>query len=79
MKTETAIMLPEDLLQTIDRLLGQLRQYKNRSEFIESILRLVIEHITRKEQNSSDIEIIGQRAEYLNQETLDALTYQVPL
>ncbi len=76
MRTETAIMLPEDLLQTIDRLLGQ---YKNRSEFIESILRLFIEHITRKEQNSSDIEIIERRAEYLNQETVDALTYQVPL
>jgi hypothetical protein len=33
----------------------------------------------RAQRNAKDIEIINRRADYLNKETMDALTYQVPL
>jgi hypothetical protein len=39
----------------------------------------MIEQLRRDEQTARDIEIINRRADYLNQETMDALTYQVPL
>ncbi|MFN8496175.1 MAG: ATP-binding cassette domain-containing protein [Caldilineaceae bacterium] len=38
-----------------------------------------IAKLRRAQRNARDIEIINQRAAYLNQEVLDALSYQVPI
>lgn len=75
MKIKTSITISEDLLKTIDQRAGN----KNRSEFIEAALRAFIAEIVRSEQNARDLQIINQRADYLNQEAADVLTYQVKL
>jgi hypothetical protein len=52
---------------------------------VEQFMRFLVQNHTElfPEQlivkNNKDIEIINQRAEYLNKETADALTYQVSL
>ena len=76
MKVKTSITLSKDLLQAVDRLSGQ---YKNRSEFIEIALRAYIAQALRHKQNAKDLEVINRRADALNEEALDVLTYQAPL
>ena len=76
MRIKTYITLPEDLLKAIDKLSGQ---YKSRSEFIETAVRVFIAQVVRNEQNTRDLEIINRSAERLNAEALDVLAYQVPL
>ena len=70
------ITLSEDLLKAIDEYTGE---YKNRSEFIEGAVRAFIIQLIRRQQDAKDLEIINQRADYLNQEAGDVLTYQVDL
>ena len=74
MKTKTSITLSEDVVKAIDKLSGQ---YNNRSEFIELALRHYIAQLIRKQRNARDLEIINQRADHLNEEALDVLSYQV--
>jgi len=74
-KIKTSVSLSEELLRAIDK---QTRQYKkSRSEFIESALWTFIGQLIRDELNARDLEIINQRAEYLNKEADDVLAYQV--
>ncbi len=80
MKVKTSITLSENLLQAIDQLIEQLaEEYQNRSVFLEKAAWTFIAQLHHDEQTAKDIEIINRRADYLNQETMDALTYQVPL
>jgi len=80
MKVKTSIFLSGDLLHTMDELIEQLsEQYHNRSAFLEMAAWAFIAQLRRAQRTAKDIEIISRRAEYLNQETMDALTYQVPL
>jgi metal-responsive CopG/Arc/MetJ family transcriptional regulator len=74
MKVKTSITLSSDLLKTIDRLSGR---NKSRSDFIEAALKAYIAQIIRNGQNTRDLEIINRRADDLNKEALDILTYQV--
>jgi metal-responsive CopG/Arc/MetJ family transcriptional regulator len=76
MKVKTSITLSEDLLKAIDDYTGE---YKNRSEFIEDAVRNYIIQLIRRQQDARDLEIINQRADYLNQEAADVLAYQVDL
>lgn len=76
MKIKTSITLSEDLLKAIDEYTGE---YKNRSEFIEEAVRAFIRQLIRRQQDARDLAIINQRADYLNQEAADVLTYQVDL
>ncbi len=76
MKAKISITLSEDLLKAIDEYSGQ---YRNRSEFIEEALRAFIKQMIRSKQNARDLEIINRRADYLNEEAADVLTYQVEL
>ena len=76
MKVRTSVTLSEDLLKTVNRLSGK---YKNRSELIELALQSFIAQLIRNEQNVRDLEIINRRADDLNEEALDVLTYQVSL
>lgn len=74
MKVKTSITLSEDLLKAIDQ---QSDQFKNRSDFIETALRVFIAQMLRNKQNAKDLEIINKRADYLNKEAADVLEYQV--
>ncbi len=76
MKIKTSITLSEDLLKAIDEYTGE---YKNRSEFIEKAIQSFIRQLIRRQQDARDLEIINQRADYLNREAADVLTYQVDL
>jgi len=76
MKVKTSIALSEDLLQAIDQCSGR---YKNRSEFIEAASWALLKQIMRDAQNAKDLEILNRRAEALNHEAADVLTYQVAL
>jgi hypothetical protein len=49
------------------------------SQIQEKALRIFIQQLEREEQNAKDLEIIIKRADYLNQEAAEVLTYQVPL
>lgn len=76
MKIQTSVMLSENLLSTI----GQLSE-KDRtlSDFIEAALQFYIAKLRRSDKSDNDIEIINRNSDYLNQETRDALQYQVEL
>ena len=76
MKVKTSISLSEDLAKAIDE---HMKEYKNRSEFIEDAVRAFIIQLIHRQQDAGDLEIINQRADYLNREAADVLTYQVDL
>ena len=76
MKIKTSITLSKDLLEAIDQ---RASSDRTRSEFIEMALRAFIAQLIRNEQNARDLEIINQRADYLNKEAADVLAYQVSL
>ena len=76
MKIKTSIALSEELIKAIDQY-GQV--YKNRSDFIEAAIWAFIRQIIRNQQNARDIEIIDRKADRLNAEASDVLTYQVQL
>jgi metal-responsive CopG/Arc/MetJ family transcriptional regulator len=76
MRVKTSVILPNDLLEMVKSLSGH---YKSRSQFIEIALRYYIAQIKREKQNSRDLEIINRFADRLNEETKDALRYQIPL
>ncbi len=77
MKVKTSVMLSEELLKAIDNHTEESRE--NRSDFIEVAVWAFLRQMTHQELNSRDIEIINRRAEYLNQEADDVLTYQIQL
>jgi metal-responsive CopG/Arc/MetJ family transcriptional regulator len=52
---------------------------KNRSEFIEAAIEAYIAQIARHTQDATDLEIINERTDDLNEEALDVLDYQVAL
>jgi metal-responsive CopG/Arc/MetJ family transcriptional regulator len=76
MKIKTSITLSENLLTTIDQLGGD---YKNRSNFLEAAAWAFIEYLRRTERDACDLEIINKRADALNEEALDVLSYQIPV
>jgi metal-responsive CopG/Arc/MetJ family transcriptional regulator len=76
MKVKTSITLSENLLTTIDQLAGE---YKNRSFFLETAAWAFIEYLRRAERDARDLEILNRRADALNEEALDVLSYQAPL
>ena len=74
MKVKTSVTLSDDLLKAIDEYSGPR---KNRSEFIEKALRNYISQAIRERQNAKDLEIINRKADRLNVEAADVLSYQV--
>jgi metal-responsive CopG/Arc/MetJ family transcriptional regulator len=76
MKVKTSITLSEDILKAIDEYAGE---YNNRSEFIEEAVRVFIRRLIQRQQDAKDLEIINHRADRLNQEAMDVLTFQVDL
>jgi metal-responsive CopG/Arc/MetJ family transcriptional regulator len=76
MKVKTSITLSDDLLQEIDR---RSAEFRSRSEFLELAARSFLQRLARTELEQHDLSIINRRAEALNAEAEDALSYQVPL
>lgn len=74
MKIKTSVTISQELLTVMDEFLDS---DKNRSLFLERAAWNYIEKLRRAQRNARDIDIINQRADYLNTETLDALSYQV--
>ena len=73
MKVWTCIALSEELLKAVDKCAGQREE--TRSAFVEAALWAFIERFTRDVQNARDLEIINQRADFLNREARDVLEY----
>lgn len=76
MKVKTSITLSEDVLRALEE---HVVSYKNRSDFIEAALWAFIKQKIRDEQNARDRTILSRRADALNKEALDVLSYQAPL
>ena len=76
MKVKTSITLSQELLHTIDTMVDESQ---NRSQFLETAAWEYIDKLRRAQLNQRDLEIINQRADYLNSEVADVLAYQVPL
>ena len=74
MKVKTSITLSPDILEAVDAQAGRGR---TRSEFIEAALRAFLAQTRRHERNARDLDILNRRAEQLNREAADVLTYQV--
>jgi metal-responsive CopG/Arc/MetJ family transcriptional regulator len=77
MKVKTSITLSGELLEIIDARARAAQ--KNRSDFIETAIRLFIQQLLKEEQNARDLEIINRRTDYLNREAADTLAYQTSL
>ena len=76
MKVKTSITLSEDVLRALEE---HVVSYKNRSDFIEAALWAFIKQKIRDEQNARDRTILSRRADALNKEALDVLSYQASL
>ena len=74
MKIKTSVTISQELLKVMDEFLDS---DKNRSLFLEKAAWSYIAKLRRAHRNARDIDIINQRADYLNTEVLDALSYQV--
>ena len=77
MKVKTSITLSEELLKVLDKRARQ--HHKNRSDFIEAAVWAFVRQLARNEQNARDLEILNRRADFLNEEAADVLSYQIPL
>lgn len=73
MKVKTSVTLSPELLAAIDKRSGESR---NRSEFIENIVRTFLHEKDREERDARDIAIINANADYLNAEAADVLAMQ---
>ncbi len=74
MKVKTSISLSQDLVRQIDRLAGQ---YGNRSAVIERAIRDFLIAQAKRKRDLQDLEILNSRADELNKEAHDVLSYQV--
>ena len=75
MKMKTSVTLSREVLDQIDA----VNKYGNRSLFIEKALWQYIEIMKRTYRDINDLEIINQKALYLNEEAEDVLKYQIEI
>ena len=76
MKSKTSITLSRDLLDDLDRIIGDSG---NRSRVIEAAVREYIKRYIREARDRRDLELINANAASLNKEAKDALSYQIKL
>lgn len=74
MKIKITVTLSEDLLQA---LVSSPESAQNRSAFLGTAAWAYLARIRREQINAHDLAIINRRADCLNAEVADALTYQV--
>lgn len=75
MSTETLIALPDDLKAALDR---RAPNPPERNELVAAALRAYFAW-PRPGEDAADLALINARADELNAEAEDALSYQVPL
>jgi metal-responsive CopG/Arc/MetJ family transcriptional regulator len=76
MKVKTSITLSEELIRAMDALSSQ---YGTRSALIEQAVRDFLATVAQRQREAQDLEILNRRAEALNVEAADVLSYQVEL
>lgn len=76
MKVKTSVTLSEELIRAIDALSSQ---YGTRSALIERAVRDFLATAAQRQREARDLEILNRRAETLNAEAADVLSYQVEL
>jgi len=76
MKIKTSVTLSEELIHQIDALSSQ---YGTRSALIERAVRDFLATAAQRQREARDLEILNRRAEALNAEAVDVLSYQVEL
>ena len=76
MKVKTSVTLSEELIHQIDTLSSQ---YGTRSALIERAVRDFLAAEAQRQREAQDLEILNRRAEALNAEAADVLSYQVEL
>jgi metal-responsive CopG/Arc/MetJ family transcriptional regulator len=76
MKVKTSVTLSEELIRQIDALSSQ---YGTRSALIERAVRDFLATAAQRQREARDLEILNRRAEALNAEALDVLSYQIEL
>lgn len=74
MKVKTSISLSQDLVQQID---GLTSQYGNRSAVIERAIRHFLATQAKRKRDVQDLDTLNRRADALNKEAEDVLSYQV--
>ena len=74
MKIKTSITLSKEIVREIDQLSSQ---YGNRSILIEKAIRDFLNAEAMRRRDLQDIEILNRRADALNKEAEDVLSYQV--
>ena len=76
MKIKTSITLDEALMKNIDKEFGDRI---NKSQFIEEAVREYIERRTHRKRDLDDLDILNKKADKLNKEAADVLSYQADL
>ena len=76
MKIKTSVTLESNVLDAIDRNIGD---YKSRSDFLEDAARRRLAQLGKEEKDRRDLEILNRRSDALNREAEDVLNFQVPL
>ena len=76
MKIKTSITISQELLTVLDEYIGT---EQSRSFFLEKAAWEYIAKLRRAQRNARDLEILNRRADFLNQEVQDALSYQIAL
>jgi metal-responsive CopG/Arc/MetJ family transcriptional regulator len=74
MKVKTSITLSAELIRQIDALVSH---YGTRSALIEQAVREFLAAQAKRTREAQDLEILNRRAEALNAEAADVLSYQV--
>ena len=76
MKVKTSVTLSEDILAAVDKAAGRTG---SRSAVIEKMLRDRLDELTRVQSRAAELERLNRRADALNAEAADVLTFQVTL
>ncbi len=74
MKVRISVSLPPDLLLAIDEI---AKEGSNRSRIIEQAVREFLESRQRQCRDARDLAVLNRRADDLNRELDDVLSYQV--
>jgi len=76
MKVKASVTFSEDLMSQID---AQAERFGNRSAFIEQAVRHFLAVEEQRARDSQDLAILNARADTLNEEADDVLSFQVDL
>ena len=73
-KTKTSVTLSHALVREMDAFCGR---HGNRSSLVEQAVRAYLDAQARQRRDARDLAILNRRADTLNREAADALSYQV--